>query len=152
MYARCKEEECEEYATQGAEAILRTRLRKSCRIYLYLLVHQYLTNSQSNRLSEYRANLVKKKESPLGIALPLLNSQDSLRVLCKGSHYFRFCNRCASAIAISSSTTSPGVIHAALAVSLIHSLDASLIRQLTRTGFRGERLRPAPALAPPLMC
>ena len=64
MYARCKEEECEEYATQGAEAILRTRLRKSCRIYLYLLVHQYLTNSQSNRLSEYRANLVKKEGEP----------------------------------------------------------------------------------------
>lgn len=88
MYARCKEVECEEYATQDAEAILRTRLRKSCRIYVYLITHQYLTNSQSFRLSEYRANLVKKRESPLGIALPLLNSQDSLRVLCKGSHNF----------------------------------------------------------------
>ena len=39
--------------------------------------------------SEYGANIAKKKRvSPLGIALPLLNSQDSLRVLCKGSHNF----------------------------------------------------------------
>lgn len=61
MYARCKEEECEEYATQSAEPIFRTILRISCRIYVYLLIHQYLTNSQSFRLSEYRANFVRKR-------------------------------------------------------------------------------------------
>lgn len=64
MYARCKDKECEEYATQGVGNIFFTRLRKSCRIYVYLLVHQYITNSQSFRLSEYRANLVKKEGEP----------------------------------------------------------------------------------------
>lgn len=28
MYARCKEEECEEYATQGAEAIFANKIKK----------------------------------------------------------------------------------------------------------------------------
>lgn len=65
MYARCKDKKCEEYATQGVGSIFFTRLRISYRIYVYLLTHQYLTNSQSFRLSEYRANLVKKKESLL---------------------------------------------------------------------------------------
>lgn len=150
MYAIRREEECQEYAIQSAGAIFRTRLRKSCRIPMYLPIRQSFTKSQRLRLSEYRANLVKKEGEPSWYSPPSTQFTRLLRVHCKGSHYFRFCNRCASAIAISSSTTSPGVMHPALAVSLIHSLDASLIRQLTRTGLRGERLRPAPGLAPPL--
>lgn len=37
------------------------------------------------------------------------------------------------------------------AADLIQSFDASLILQLTSTDFRGERLRPAPGLDPPLI-
>lgn len=64
MYARCKDKECEEYATQSAGCNFRTRLRISCRIYVHLTIYQYLTNSQSFRLSEYGANLVKKEGEP----------------------------------------------------------------------------------------
>lgn len=64
MYARCKEEECEEYATQCVGSIFRTRLRNICRIPIYLPARQYLMNSQSLHLSEYRANLVNKEGEP----------------------------------------------------------------------------------------
>jgi hypothetical protein len=64
MYARCKEEECEEYATQGTEVIFCTRLRNICRKDMYLLIRQYIIDIKAFYLSEYGASLVYKEGEP----------------------------------------------------------------------------------------
>ena len=64
MYAICRKEECQEYATQSAGVIFRTRLRNSCRIPMYLPIRQSITKSHRLRLSEYGANFVKKEGEP----------------------------------------------------------------------------------------
>ena len=83
MYARCKEEECEEYATQGVGLIFITKLRIYCRQYAYITHSQHLNSITLLKLSEYGAESAKKEEKPSWYSLSSFNSQDSYEYIAK---------------------------------------------------------------------
>lgn len=65
--------ECEKCATQSASAFFVTKLRKFCRILIYLFIYQSVMSLRCPQLSEYRAKSVKTRGERLGLRSPLSN-------------------------------------------------------------------------------